>query len=272
MPAPPAETLAQALSPLTESPERAGLFFDVDGTLAPIVARPEDAHVPEQTSRLLGALARRYGAVGCISGRSALEARRLVGVAGLWYAGAHGAELIEAGATRPTILPEFESWARQVREFTAEQNDKQLRLLRIRFEDKGPITAFHWRGAPDENAARARLEEIAKAAEEAGLWTHWGRKVVEVRPPVPVDKGQALTELLRRTGVRTALFAGDDATDVDGFDALDSLVSEGGLDAAVKVGIRSDEGPPAIVEQADLVVDGVSEFRSVLEALADVDG
>ena len=270
MPAPPAETLAQALAPLTESPERAGLFFDVDGTLAPIVARPEDAHVPEQTSRLLGALARRYGAVGCISGRSALEARRLVGVAGLWYAGAHGAEVIEAGATRPTILPEFESSTRQVRDFVAAQDQKQLRLLRIRTEDKGPITAFHWRGATDDEAARARLEEIATAAEAAGLWTHWGRKVVEVRPPVPVDKGQALTGLLRRSGVRTAMFAGDDVTDVDAFDALDSLASEGELDAAVKIGIRSDEGPPAIVESADLVVDGVSEFRSVLEALADV--
>ena len=270
MPAPTAETLAQALAPLTESPKRAGLFFDVDGTLAPIVARPEDSHVPEQTSRLLGALAPRYGAVGCISGRSALEARRLVGVAGIWYAGAHGAELIEAGATRPTILPEFESWARQVREFTAERNDKELRLLRIRIEDKGPISAFHWRGAPDEEAARARLEEIARAAEAAGLWTHWGRKVVEIRPPVQVDKGQALAELLRRTGVRAAMFAGDDATDVDAFDALDSLASDGRLDAGVKVGIDSEEGPQAIVERADLVVDGVSEFRSVLEALADV--
>jgi trehalose 6-phosphate phosphatase len=65
------------------------------------------------------------------------------------------------------------------------------------------------------------------------------------------------------------MFAGDDATDLDAFGALESLASEGRLDATVKVGIRSDEGPPAIVERADLVVDGVGEFTRVLEALAE---
>jgi trehalose 6-phosphate phosphatase len=265
VPAPTAETLAQTLGPLTDAPERAGLFFDVDGTLAPIVARPEDAHVPEKTSRRLGELARRYAAVGCISGRSATEARRLVGVGGIAYAGAHGAELLEPGATRPTIMPAFESWARRVHDFAAAHDDRGLRRLRIRIEDKGPITAFHWRGAPDEDAARTRLEGIAQEAEAAGLWTHWGRKVLEVRPPVPVDKGQALGELVRRTGVRAALFAGDDATDLDAFDALDRI----DLDSAVRVGIASHEGPAAIVDRADLVVDGTDGFLVVLESLAE---
>jgi trehalose 6-phosphate phosphatase len=269
VPAPTAETLAQALGPLTQAPERAGLFFDVDGTLAPIVERADDAHVPEKTARKLGELARRYGAVGCISGRSATEARRLVGVGGIAYAGAHGAELLEPGATKPTVTPGFESGGRRVHEFAAAHEDAGLRLLRIRTEDKGPIRAFHWRGAPDEEAARSRLEELAKEAEAAGLWTHWGRKVLEIRPPVPVDKGQALAELVRRTGVRSAMFAGDDSTDLDAFDALESLAADGRLDAVVKVGIRSDEGPPAIAQRADLVVDGVGEFGSVLEALAD---
>jgi len=269
VPAPTAETLAQTLGPLTQAPERAGLFFDVDGTLAPIVQRAEDAHVPQSTARKLGELARRYGGVGCISGRSATEARRLVGVGGIAYAGSHGAELLEPGATRPTILPAFEGGAQDVHDFVAARHDSGLRLLRIRVEDKGPIKAFHWRGVPDEEAARARLEEIAREAEDAGLWTHWGRKVLEIRPPVPVDKGQALTELVRRTAVRAAMFAGDDVTDLDAFDALESLASEGALDAIVKVGIRSDEGPPEIVQRADLAVDGVGEFGSVLDALAD---
>jgi trehalose 6-phosphate phosphatase len=267
--APPAETLAHALRPLTEASERAGLFFDVDGTLAPIVERPEDAHVPEKTSRQLGALARRYATVACISGRSASEARRLVGVGGIAYAGAHGAELLEPGATSPTVLPAFESGARRVRDFVASRDDRDLRRLRIRIEDKGPIAALHWRGAPDEDAARTRLEGIAREAEAEGLWTHWGRKVLEVRPPVPVDKGRALAELVRRSGIRAALFAGDDATDLDAFDTLESLAADGALDSVVKVGIRSEEGPPGIAERADLVVDGVGDFASVLEALAD---
>jgi trehalose 6-phosphate phosphatase len=269
VPAPTAETLAQTLGPLTEAPDRAGLFFDVDGTLAPIVQRAEDAHVPENTSRKLAALARRYRLVACVSGRSVADARRLVGVGGIAYAGSHGAELMEAGASRPSILPAFASWSGRVHQFAAAYDNRDLRLLRVRIEDKGPIVAFHWRGAPDEDAARTRIEGIAQEAEAAGFTTHWGRKVLEVRPPVPVDKGQAVAELVRRAGVRAAMYAGDDATDLDAFDALESLAGEGTLDAIVRVGIRSEEGPTAIVERADLVVDGVGEFTSVLDALAD---
>ena len=265
MPAPPAETVAEALRPLTEAPERAAIFLDVDGTLAPIVQRAEDAAVPEKTALLLGRLARRYGLVACVSGRAAADARRLVGVGGIAYAGSHGAELLEPGGATATVLPAFASWAERVRAFARERDERDLRLLRVRIEDKGPIVAFHWRAVPDEDAARTRLEGVAQEAEAEGFVTHWGRKVLEIRPPVPVDKGQAVEELVRRGGVRAALFAGDDATDLDAFEALDRL----DLDAAVRVGVASDEGPAAIVERADLVVDGTDGFLVVLESLAD---
>jgi trehalose 6-phosphate phosphatase len=268
VPAPTAETLAGVLRPLTEQPRSAAIFCDIDGTLATIVQRASDAKVAERTSRLLGGLARRYACVACISGRASAEARALVGVGGIVYAGTHGAELLEPGATRARLNPEVAKWADRVRAFSFEHDSRELRTLRLRIEDKGPIIAFHWRGAPNEDAARARAEEIAKEAEEAGLFVHWGRKVLEIRPPVQIDKGQAVRELVRRFPVRAAMFAGDDVTDLDGFDALDALAAEGALESAVRVGIRSDEGPAAIVERADLAVDGVAGFRVVLEALA----
>jgi trehalose 6-phosphate phosphatase len=268
VPTPTAETLADVLRPLTEHPDRAGIFLDVDGTLAPIVERADQAHVPENVSRLLGALAGRYRCVACISGRSAAEARRLVGVGRLAYAGAHGAELLEPGRAAATILPAFDTWTERVRAFAADRDDRELRLLRVRIEDKGPIVAFHWRGAPDEDAARCRLERVAQEAEADGFATHWGRKVLEVRPPVPVDKGRAVRELVRRFGVRAALYAGDDATDLDAFEALDALAASGELDASVRVGVESDEGPRAIVERADLVVETAGVTR-VLETLAE---
>jgi trehalose 6-phosphate phosphatase len=248
-------------------PERAAIFCDVDGTLAPIVQRPEDAHVPEETSRLLGRLARRYGCVACVSGRSVSDVRRLVGVGGVAYAGSHGAELLEPGSTTPRVAEAFKSWEGHVKAFVAERDTPELRSLRIRIEDKGPIMTFHWRGAPDEDRARTYLEGIAQEAETAGLAIHWGRKVLEIRPPVPVNKGQAVRDLVLRTGVSTALFGGDDVTDLDGFEALEALVAEGKLEAAVRVGVRSDEGPPEIVEQADLVVDGIEGFQRVLAEL-----
>jgi trehalose 6-phosphate phosphatase len=169
---PTAETLAEALRPLTDTPREAAVFCDIDGTLAPIVQRADDAKVSDSTSRLLGAIARRYGCVACISGRSAAEARRLVGVGGITYAGTHGVELLLPGSSRPELDPELAGWADRVRRFVRDNDSRELRILRVRIEDKGPISAFHWRGAPDEDAARARIEEIAGAAEEAGFHTH----------------------------------------------------------------------------------------------------
>jgi trehalose 6-phosphate phosphatase len=267
--APTAEALAESLRPLTADPPRAAVFCDIDGTLAPIVERAEEAHVKEEVSVLLGRLGRRYGCVACISGRSAAEARRLVGVGSIVYAGSHGAELLEPGSKTPRLIPDFKSWEGRVRRFAREEDTRDARRLRVRIEDKGPISAFHWRGVRDEDAARTHLEQLAERAEAAGLVTHWGRKVLEVRPPVPIDKGRPVRDLVSRTRPRAALFGGDDVTDLDGFDALDALVSDGELEAAVRVGVRSDEGPPAIVERADLVVDGVRGFTRVLAALAE---
>lgn len=269
MPAPTADELLEALAPLRSAPERAAVFCDVDGTLSPIVERAESASVPAKTARVLGVLGRRYGCVACISGRSAADARRLVGVGTITYAGTHGAELLEAGASRPKLTSPFDEWVDRVRGFAAGNDSTESRKLRIRIEDKGPIAAFHWRGAPDEQAARRHLERLADKAEGEGFHTHWGRKVLEVRPPVEIGKGHAVRELVRLSGVRTALFAGDDVTDLDGFSALDALVEEGVLDSGLLVGVRSDEGPREIVERAGLAVDGVEGFTAVLEALAE---
>jgi trehalose 6-phosphate phosphatase len=268
MPVTPVETISEALRPLTDRPEEAAVLCDIDGTLAPIVERAEEATVPEATSRLLGRIARRYRVVACISGRGAAEARRIVGVGGIAYAGSHGAELLLPGQTSAELVPAFATWADRVREFSLGKDSAELRMMRVRIEDKGAIVAFHWRGAREEAAALTQIQAIAAEAESAGFFTHWGRKVLEVRPPVQIDKGQAVRELLRRTPVRTATFGGDDATDLDVFDVLADLRAEGALDAAVCVGVHSDEGPPAIVERADVVVDGTPGFVQVLEVLA----
>jgi len=263
-----AAAFAEVLRPLTEDPQQGAIFLDIDGVLAPIVERAEDSHVPERSSRLIAAIGRRYDCVACVSGRSAAEARRLVGVGGIAYAGSHGVELLDPNAGQPRMAPAVAEKAAMVRSFAEQRaRDRDLRMLRVRVEDKGAIFAFHWRGAPDEGAACLRMEELAEDAERAGLHTHWGRKVLELRPPVPIDKGQAVLELTRRHGSRAGLFAGDDTTDLDGFAALDTLLAGGELAAAVRVGVRSDEVPGEIVERADLVVDGVEGFAQVLAAL-----
>src|SRR3954468_10535931 len=156
--------LAEALTPITQDPDGAGIFLDVDGTLAPIVERAEDARVPDETKRALVRLADRYACVACVSGRAALDARRLVGVDGITYAGSHGAELLEPGEAEATVLPAFAEHAERVHFFAEALGG--LDELGIRSEDKGPIVALHWRGAPDEDAAEERLRDVATQAED----------------------------------------------------------------------------------------------------------
>ena len=116
-------------------------------------------------------------------------------------------------------MPAFASWEGRIRSFAADRDTPALRTLRVRIEDKGPIAAFHWRDVPDEDAARTHLEGLAHEAEMAGLFIHWGRKVLEVRPPVAIGKDQAVRALLAQADVRAALFGGDDVTDLDAFEA-----------------------------------------------------
>jgi trehalose 6-phosphate phosphatase len=258
---------SEALAPLRENPARAAILFDIDGTLAPIVEQPSDATVPERTRRSLIALARRFGSVACVSGRRASEARAMVGVGTISYIGSHGAELLRAGWSEAVVDPALEGWRRRINEFGRQADTADLRRRRVRLEDKGAILAFHWRGAPDQEAARAAIDAVAAKAESAGLRTHWGRKVLEVRPPIRIDKGAGIQSFLKELEVDTAMYVGDDVTDLDAFRMLAQLAEEGALSHAIKVGVRSDEGPVEIISEADLVVEGTSGVLELLSLL-----
>lgn len=262
-------TLAEALQPLRAQPARAAVLLDVDGTLAPIVRHADDAQVPEPTRAQLIAVARRYALVGCVSGREATVARRIVSLGSIAYVGSHGAELLHPGGTRVELDPEVAQWADRVRGFADGAWTDQLHRLRVRREDKRGITAFHWRGAPDEQAAHRAICALGDQAEQAGLVTHWGRKVLEVRPPVPLDKGRGIQRLLEERGLRCALYVGDDLTDLDAFERLRGLVEDGRLQGAVCIGVRSDETPAGLEEAADALVDGPLGVRGLLRALVD---
>jgi trehalose 6-phosphate phosphatase len=262
-----AATLAEQLAPLRADPARSAVLLDVDGTLAPIVRHADDATVPEAVRGVLIQVAKRYGLVACVSGRRAADARRIVSIGSIAYVGAHGGELLRPGNVRPEVDRALEDWTRRVQEFARDADNAPLSRLRVRMEDKESIVAFHWRGTPDEDAARAAVGEIANRAEAVGLSTHWGRKVLEVRPPVRMDKGIGVRRLLRESDVRTALYVGDDATDLDAFDALGELAAQGRLDTVVLAGVASEEGPREIVERAHVMLDGPGEVRGLLEAL-----
>lgn len=264
---PSEEALERLLGPLAGDPSRSAILTDVDGTIAPIVLKPEDAAVPEPTRNLLRSLAERYALVGCLSGRRALDARRIVGLDELAYSGNHGFELLLPGDDEVRPDPSLDGHEGDAPRFVEGLDRSELDRVGVRTEDKGAIIALHWRGADNEGAAESVAHEIANEAEWQGLVVHHGRKVLEIRPNVAINKGIAVAALLAFRPVTNALYGGDDRTDVDAFTALRTLRGDGKLDATACIAVASDESPPEVAREGDLTVDGPEGFVHVLEAL-----
>lgn len=242
----------------------AGLLTDVDGTLAPIAPRPELARVDPRARASLRRLTRRLALVAVLTGRSAAEARRLVGVPGVVYVGNHGLEAVYGRRrwTHPDAGP-----ALPLLRATLEELPRLLRRDDVRYEIKELGASLHYRGAAAPAAARAAIvAALARLPAAKGLRVTEGRQVVELRLPVAANKGTAAACLIRRHALHAALFIGDDRTDLDAMEAL-CAARAGGV-RALNVAVASGETPPAVLAAADGVVDGVPEVAALLAALA----
>jgi trehalose 6-phosphate phosphatase len=184
---------ASPLDRLAAEPRLAAVLLDVDGVLAPIVPVPHEAEVPPETRDELRRLHGRYGLVACISGRSGADARRIVGLDELVYVGEHGLEL----------EPEAAEWGERLQQFaaTVDWEDVERKPLSI---------TFHYRRAEDEEEALTMLNAVAARARHEGLVPRFGRKVLELRPPVGAHKGTAVAHLLRERQLDRALYAGEE--------------------------------------------------------------
>jgi trehalose 6-phosphate phosphatase len=234
------------LDRLAAKPDEAGLFLDFDGVLAPIVDRPEDAAPPPETRAELERLVGKYALVAVVSGRESGDVRSRIGVDGMVCVGSHGLEL----------EPQADRWRRVLAAFAADAPWPSEEV-----EVKALAVAFHFRGEADERDAVRKLDAIADSARDEGLVARYGRKILEVLPPVGSHKGTAVRRLLEERGLRRALAAGDDTTDIDSFAALD------GLDVALRVAVTSPEAPSALLDAADLVVESTDEFLTLLRRL-----
>jgi trehalose 6-phosphate phosphatase len=234
------------LAQLAAEPGETGLFLDFDGVLAPIVERPEDAVPPPETRAELERLVAKYSLVAVVSGRAGDDVRARLGVDDVVCVGSHGLEL----------EPQADRWRRTLAAFAAGAPWPPEEI-----EVKGLAVAFHFRAHDDERRAVRELDAIAETAREEGLVARYGRKVLEVLPPVGSHKGTAVRHLIDERGLRRALAAGDDTTDIDSFAALD------GLEVAVRVAVASQESPQLLVEAADLIVGSTDEFLGLLRRL-----
>jgi trehalose-phosphatase len=241
-----AATSDALLEHVTAAPEEAAIFLDFDGVLAPIVARPEDAYPPPETRVELVRLADKYPLVAVISGRAGDDVRERVAVDGIVYVGSHGLELDR----------QADRWRRQIVDFAgaAPWPPSEIEL-------KGLSVAFHYRYREDEQAAVLELEQLAELAHDEGLVARFGRKVLEVLPPVGSNKGTAVRHLLDGAGLSRALVAGDDVTDLDAFRAVEELEHK------IRVAVLADESPSLLADHAELVLASTGEFLELLQRL-----
>lgn len=181
------------------------LAFDFDGTLAPIVERPDDAHVPETVSSSLARLSELLP-VAVITGRSVADVKPRLGFHPRYIVGNHGAEDPALGP------PSSASQALEaIRQRIAQRADS-LAHCGVEAEDKQYSIALHYRRAPDAGAALVCIEDLLQGAEPA-IKRFGGKCVVNVMAVGLPDKGDALATLVHREGAGGAVFVGDDVND-----------------------------------------------------------
>jgi trehalose 6-phosphate phosphatase len=276
--------LAEHARALAAGPPPLLIVTDFDGTLAPITSEPMATRIVPAARLALRSLARTAARrpdrlrLVVLSGRGALDVAGRVRVGGFAYLGNHG---LEGGslarreraerlavAADPSLLP-FVPRARALGEAVAAILGRPDWLL---VEDKGPSVAFHFRQAPDPDAARLRLLSAIAAAEEEigehGLVAVGGRMVIEFRPAGAGGKGEAVRRLIERERPGTVLTMGDDVSDAEAFVAVREA-REAGVVKGLAVAVHgAAETPPAVLANADIVLASPAEAARFLRILA----
>jgi trehalose 6-phosphate phosphatase len=240
--------------------DSAGIFLDFDGTLSDIAPTPEEARPLEGAEALLRELAGRYRLVAVISGRPASQVAALVG-APVRIFGLYGLE-DERGTS-----PDARTLTEAVAEAIPDIERAAALVPGARVERKGLSAAVHYRSASDaELARRVLLERLGAIAERRRLEVLEGKRVVELAGTPRPSKGHVVRKVVREENLGYGLFAGDDLADLEAFAAIDELVGTGFQ--AIKVAVRSLETPDALMERADLTVEGPSGLLELLRNLA----
>jgi len=248
------------------NPARTGIFSDLDGTLSKIAETPDAAVITSDIRSVLEKLAEKYGIVGIVSGRDSDEARKIVGLDNIIYAGNHGLEWLENG--KQFYAPEALNFI-EIAQNIASELSELLRETDVLIERKKLGVSLHYRLARDKDKARESIEGAVKPfIDKYPIRRLNGRYVVELKPDLPINKGDAVTAIAIKRGLENVMYLGDDITDIDAFRALGVLAKEGRI-KTISVAVASDEAPSSVREEADLLVKNVDEVESLLRQLAE---
>ena len=252
--------VAATIDALVERPSETVLLADYDGSLSPIVDRPDHAVPLPAAIDVLAALVGRLGRVGVVSGRPVEFLAAHLPVDGLVLVGLYGMESMIGGERRidPRVVPFVDAVAQAADEADA-------RLPGIIVERKAGVSVtLHWRVAPEQE--QEVLGVAADLAARYGLSELRTRLAIELRPPVAIDKGTAIDVFVAAFSV--ASYAGDDTGDLAAFAALARGQADGRLARAVRIGVRSPEMPPALPDSVDCLVDGPDGLVDLLAGVA----
>lgn len=237
-------------------PSRTALFFDFDGTLAPIVDDPASATALEGAVELLDRLAGRFGRIAVVSGRPRAFLVQRIGPA-VDLSGVYGLETRVGGVDQDH--DDADRWREVVAGAAADGAELPAGVL---VESKGLSLTVHYREAPGAEAEV--LAWAARVGRASGLEVRAAKRSVELHPPLSVDKGTSVLALSE--GCDVVAYLGDDLGDLPAFAALDQLAAEGVT--TCKVAIDSEELHEDVAAAADLVLDGPEAVLAALEPLA----
>lgn len=244
-----------------------GLIFDIDGTLSPIAPTPDMARLhPDVAPLLVRARDQSQVHVVILSGRAVEKGAALVNVPGLTYIGIHGLEWSD-GLPTPQSIHLVAGADRYIEPGTRllDLASRELAdLPGVLVERKRVGGSIHYRLSPEPEVARTRILDLLQApAHRLNLRLSEGKRLIEIKPPLPVHKGEALRTCVQRFSLRGVVFAGDDRTDLDAIDALADLRADGLSTLAIAV--KHADTFPDLLQRADVVVTEVSGMVHLLQ-------
>ena len=250
------------------------LFTDVDGTISAIAPTPEAAVLLPGIRDTLAAAAQAFDLVAAISGRAARDAYRLVNVSSLTYIGNHGLERLDRytrqgkAVVRVHVAEDARRYIKPVNDLMDAANRALVPLFPgMRVERKGVTGSIHVRTTRDPVAAEERTAKLLEAlAAPTSLVITRGKAVVEVRPPVKIDKGTTVERLIRQRKIKGAIYLGDDRTDIDAFRALRHL-TEAGVCQGIAIAVLSPEALPQLATEADIALPSIEDVPELLRWL-----
>lgn len=246
-----------------------GLFSDFDGTLAALASTPDGASIAPGARDVLRALSSQIELVGIVTGRAVHDARSRVDLPELLYVGNHGLEWAEHGVhiDHPAGVAAAASITTALEQIRSELLTTTT-PAGVLFEDKRLSGSIHYRLSEDPVEMGQILGDITERIASAhGLHVASGKMVFELRPTATVSKGTALREIVLQRGLRTAIFLGDDVTDVDGFRALKGVREDHEI-TTLAVGVLTPDTAPSVIKESDILLDGVDAVVKALDAVS----